>query len=80
MVKQAYDNFKYQKNIQKIITHIKSFEDEFKRYNQEFSKIGDRIESLTSQYNKVNFTRTNKLTKVIDRIKLENSGQQKLLD
>jgi len=80
LVRQAYDNFKYQKNIQKIITYIKSFEDEFEKYNQEFSKIGDRIESLTSQYNKVNFTRTNKLTKVIDRIKLENSGQKKLLD
>jgi len=80
MVRQAYDNFKYQKNIQKIITYIRSFEDEFGKYNQEFSKIGDKIESLTAQYNKVNFTRTNKLTKVIDRIKLENNGHQKLSD
>jgi DNA recombination protein RmuC len=81
MVRQAYDNFKYQKNVQKIIGHIKTFEVEFQKYNEEFLKIGERIESLTRQYQTVNSTRTNQLTKSIDRIRLEeNSSSKPLLE
>lgn len=81
LVRQAYDNFRYQKNVQKIITYIKNFEIEFSKYNEEFLKIGERIESLTKQYNLVNSTRTNQLLRTIDKIKLEESSstQQPLL-
>lgn len=80
MVRQAYDNFKYQKNVLKIIGYIKSFEYEFNKYNEEFLKIGERIESLTKQYQLVNSTRTNKLNKTIDQIKFEEvSSTVKLL-
>ncbi|GIW64163.1 MAG: hypothetical protein KatS3mg092_0096 [Patescibacteria group bacterium] len=81
LVRQAYDNFRYQKNVQKIITYIKNFEIEFSKYNEEFLKIGERIESLTKQYNLVNSTRTNQLLRTIDKIKLEESSstQQSLL-
>jgi len=71
LVRQAYENFKYQKNVQKIIGHIKTFESEFLKYNEEFSKIGERIESLTKQYNTVNSTRTNQLLKTVEKVKLE---------
>lgn len=74
LVRQAYDNFKYQKNVQKIIGYIKNFEVEFMKYNEEFVKIGERIESLSKQYDAVNSTRTNQLTKSIDKIKLEESS------
>jgi len=83
MVSQAYENFKYQKNVQKIIGQIKTFIVEFNKYNEEFSKIGERIESLTKQYNSVNTTRTNQLVKSAERIKLdegEHSSAQRLLD
>ena len=80
MVRQAYDNFHYQKNVQKIISYIKIFQSEFDKYNEEFLKIGERIESLTKQYNTVSSTRTNQLTKSIDRIKIENSSSEKLLE
>jgi len=73
LVRQAYDNFRYQKNVQKIIGYIKNFEVEFSKYNEEFLKIGERIESLTKQYNLVNTTRTNQLSKTIEKIKLEES-------
>ncbi|GAB4218868.1 MAG: hypothetical protein Fur009_2170 [Candidatus Microgenomates bacterium] len=73
LVRQAYDNFRYQKNVQKIITYIKNFEMEFAKYNEEFLKIGERIESLNKQYNLVNSTRTNQLLRTIDKIKLEES-------
>ncbi len=72
MVRQAYDNFRYQKNVQKIIGYIKAFENEFQKYNEEFLKIGDRINSLSDQYTKVNTTRTNQLIKTVDRIRLES--------
>lgn len=79
LVRQAYDNFKYQKNVQKIIGYIKTFEVEFKKYNEEFVKIGDRIKSLSSQYDTVNSTRTNQLHRSVERIKLEESNSDKLL-
>lgn len=81
MVRQAYDNFKYQNNVQKIIGHIKAFEVEFRKYNEEFAKIGDRIQSLAKQYNEVSSTRTNQLIKSVEKIKLEEPNTQtKLLD
>lgn len=71
MVKQAYENFRFQKNVQGIITQIKIFGTEFEKYNEEFIKIGDRIDSLHKQYNEVGNTRTKKLQKVIDKINIE---------
>jgi len=79
LVRQAYDNFKYQKNVQKIIGYIKNFEVEFIKYNEEFLKIGERIDSLSKQYNMVNSTRSNQLSKSIDKIKLEDSSSNKLI-
>jgi len=78
MVRQAYDNFRYQKNVQSIITQIKIFEQEFIKYNQEFDKIGPRIDALSKQYNAVNTTRSHKLLRVIDKIKLDKPSTPKL--
>ncbi len=71
MVKQAYENFRFQKNVQGIITQIKLFGLEFEKYNEEFGKIGDRIDSLHKQYDEVNNTRAKKLQKVVDKINIE---------
>ncbi len=79
LVRQAYENFKYQKNVQKIISYIKTFEIEFQKYNDEFIKIGDRITSLSDQYNKVNSTRTNQLLRSIDKVKLEEKEEPERL-
>lgn len=73
MVRQAYENFRFQKDVHGIITQIKIFSQEFDKYNHEFSKIGDRIDGLHKQYEEVSTTRTNKLQRVVDRIKLEDS-------
>ena len=81
LVRQAYDNFKYQKNIRKIIVNIKNFENEFDKYNEEFKKIGERIVQLSNQYEKVNTTRTTQLLRTIDKVRLEeHKEQQKLLE
>lgn len=79
MVKQAYENFRFQKNIQGIITQIKIFNSEFEKYNEEFNKIGDRIDSLHKQYDEVNNTRTKKLQRVIDKINLEDQSSSSAL-
>lgn len=78
MIRQAYTNFKYQKDITKIINLIKQFEEEFGKYNKEFEKIGERIESLTKQYNTVNTTRTNQLLKTIDKVRLNDEETESL--
>lgn len=75
MVYQAYQNFRYQENVQNIIGYIKIFEKEFEKYNTEFVKIGDRIDSLSRQYHEVNSTRTGKLLRTIDQIKLDEGSQ-----
>jgi len=79
MVKQAYENFRFQKNVQGIITQIKIFGTEFEKYNEEFIKIGDRIDSLHKQYNEVASTRTKKLQKVIDKINIEDNTEIKAI-
>ncbi|MBU4210269.1 DNA recombination protein RmuC [Patescibacteria group bacterium] len=80
MLRQAYDNFKYQKNTQNIITYIKNFEKEFVKYNQAFQKVGDRLSALSKQYDVVNSTRTRQLLRIIDKIHLESDTDKKLLN
>lgn len=73
MVRQAYENFRFQKNVLGIITQIKVFGTEFDKFNEEFAKIGDRLDSLHKQYDEVSNTRTKKLQKVVDKIKLQDN-------
>jgi len=73
MINTAYDNFRFQKNVQGIITQIKIFGTEFEKFNEEFDTFGDRITSLQTQYEKVAVTRTKKLQKVMDKINIEDS-------
>ncbi len=71
MVHQAYDNFRYQKNVATIIGYIKKFSEEFENYNKGFKDLGVRIESLQKQYVAVDTTRTNQLVKIVNKIKTE---------
>jgi len=71
MVHQAYDNFRYQKNVATIIGYIKKFSEEFESYNKGFKDLGVRIESLQKQYVAVDTTRTNQLVKIVNKIKTE---------
>lgn len=73
MVKQSYENFRVQKNIYSIVSHIKAFENEFEKFSDAFYKIGDRIDSLDKQYKSVSNTRFNQLTRRLDKVKLEGS-------
>lgn len=71
MVKQAYENFRVQENIFKIVGYIQAVEKEFDKFNEEFDKVGDRIEQLQKQYSEVSTTRVNQMRKKMDLVKLE---------
>lgn len=71
MVWQAYENFRFQSNIQEIVGNIKEVELEFGKFFESFEKIGDRITSLDKQYNEVVGTRANVLRKKLDKVKVE---------
>ncbi|GAB4163426.1 MAG: hypothetical protein Fur003_6070 [Candidatus Dojkabacteria bacterium] len=74
MVNQAYDNFRYQSNIRDIIGHVQMFEKEFENFYTEFSKIGEKIQSLEKQYTNVSTTRTNQLRRRMEKVKMNQLG------
>jgi len=81
MIKQAHTNFRYQENIHQVVGMIQKFEQEYEKYDTEFVKIGDRIESLSKQYSEVATTRSKKLGKLFDQIKnqqLSEPGEVKV--
>ena len=71
MIKQSYENFRVQKNIYDIISHVKAFEKEFGLFSESFYKIGERINSLQKQYSTVSTTRFNQMVRRIDKVKQE---------
>lgn len=73
MVRQAYDNFRYQENIHEMVAHIKEFEKQFDLYSEEFDKLGRTLTTAVDTYGKVESTRTRQLTKIVDKIKSESS-------
>ncbi|MGI6423071.1 MAG: DNA recombination protein RmuC [Candidatus Dojkabacteria bacterium] len=82
MVKQAYDNFRIQENIYKIVGHVQSVEKEFDKFSDEFDKVGIKIEQLQKQYSNVSTARVNQMRRKMDLVKLEGktSKEQRLGD
>jgi len=74
MVKQAYENFRIQENIYKIVGHVQSVEKEFDKFSEEFDKVGIRIQQLQKQYSDVSTTRVNQMKRKIDLVKLEGGS------
>jgi DNA recombination protein RmuC len=72
MVKQAYQNFQYQENLQHIIGLIQQFDGEYQKYSAAVDTLGDRISSASRQFDLVSNTRDKKLSSVVDKIKSQN--------
>ncbi|MFA7244386.1 MAG: DNA recombination protein RmuC [Patescibacteria group bacterium] len=72
MVKQAYQNFQYQENLQHIIGLIQQFDSEYQKYSAAVDTLGDRISSTSRQFDLVANTRDKKLSSVVDKIKSHN--------
>ncbi len=75
MVQQSYENFKYQKDLHKIISHIKVFQNEYSKFSQALDSLGQKIKSADKEYENVSGVRDRRLTKIIDKI---NSGESSL--
>ncbi|HRX43897.1 MAG TPA: DNA recombination protein RmuC [Candidatus Dojkabacteria bacterium] len=71
MVKQAYENFRVQENIFKIVGHVQSVEKEFDKFSEEFDKVGVKIDQLQKQYSDISTTRVNQMKRKMDLVRLE---------
>jgi DNA recombination protein RmuC len=82
MVKQAYTNFRYQENLHQIIGLIQKFDEEYQRYNESLNKLGERINSVSGQFDVVSITRDKKLSSIVDKIKTQKikSKNSKLIE
>ncbi len=74
MIRQSYDNFRIQENLQRVVELIRKFEQEFANYSKEFDKLGNRIKLVLDQYDVVSGVRTRKLNRIIDQITEKNSS------
>lgn len=68
----SHQNFKYQENLREIIGLIKSFEEEYHKFDQAVDKLGANIDQVSDQYRQVVETRRKKLVRLIDRIKSQD--------
>jgi len=73
MVQQSYQNFKYQKNLHGIVKLIKSFEVEYGKFSKALDSLGDKIQSVSKEYEAVSGVRNRQLTKVVDKIIADDS-------
>ncbi|MCS7093009.1 MAG: DNA recombination protein RmuC [Patescibacteria group bacterium] len=71
LIRQAYDNFYYQKNLQQVISYIKAFETEFEKYNSEFFKLGERIDLVLKQYQIISSIKNYQLVSLVEKIRSE---------
>lgn len=69
MIKQAYTNFSYQENLHQIIGLIQKFDDEYQKYSESVNRLGEKIKSVSGQFDLVSATRDKKLTTIVDKIK-----------
>lgn len=74
MIRQSYDNFKIQEDLHRVVGLIGKFKQEFSKYSDEFDRLGDRMKSMSKQYDSIATTRTRQLTKVVDQINEEDVG------
>lgn len=74
MVQQSYDNFKYQKDLHQIISHIKVFQNEYLKFSQALDDLGKEIKSADKKYEVVAGTRDRALTRIIDKINSSESS------
>src|SRR5690606_35250640 len=71
MIFQAYKSFSYQENLHQIIKLIREFEGQFEKFSDQVDSFGNAISTLNNKYQELSTTRTNQLTRVIDKIRNE---------
>ncbi len=71
MIRQSYDNFRIQEDLNRLVGLIGKFKEEFGKYNVELDKLGERLNSASKQYEAVSTTRTRQLTSIVEKIQSE---------
>jgi len=74
MVQQSYDNFKYQKDLHQIISHIKVFQNEYSKFSEALDNLGKKIKLADKEYEVVAGTRDRALTRIIEKINSSESS------
>lgn len=74
MIRQSYDNFRIQEDLHRLVGLIGKFKDEFGKYNVELDKLGEKINSMSRQYEAVSTTRTRQLSSIVDKIEKESEA------
>ncbi|MFA7169846.1 MAG: DNA recombination protein RmuC [Candidatus Paceibacterota bacterium] len=74
MIRQSYDNFRIQEDLHRLVGLIGKFKDEFGKYNVELDKLGDKINSMSKQYELVSTTRTRQLGSIVEKIEGANEA------
>jgi DNA recombination protein RmuC len=80
MIRQSYDNFRIHEDLHRLVGLIGKFKEEFGNYNVELDKLGEKIKSMSTQYDKVAITRTKQLSRIVDKIDSENEEHLMLDD
>jgi DNA recombination protein RmuC len=74
MIRQSYDNFRIQEDLHRLVGLIGKFKEEFGKYNVQFDKLGERINSMAKQYEEVSGTRTRQLSSLVEKIERESEA------
>ncbi|MBI4117859.1 MAG: DNA recombination protein RmuC [Parcubacteria group bacterium] len=74
MIKQAYENFRYHKNLHNIVALIQKFSQEYQKYSDSVDALGKRIKATEEQYAVVSTTRDRMLNRVMDQIRNESGS------
>ncbi len=75
VIRQAAEHANIMETANEIVSLLSQFTREWGKYNAELDKIGDRIESLSRQYQTVRETRTNMLQRPLDKIEQLRSAK-----
>lgn len=80
LVLQAHKNFKYEKNLQKILGLISKFQDEYGKFGEHMERLGKQLDTAQKTYQEVEGTRSRQLTRVVDQIGAHSHKEQLVID
>jgi len=78
LVLQAYKNFRYEKDLQKILGLISKFQAEYAKFGDSLERLGRQLDTTQKTFVEIEGTRNRQLTRVVDLIG-EHSVKEKLI-
>lgn len=80
VIRQAYENFRYEKDLKKIIDLIEQFSKTYILFKDRFENIGDSIDKLQTQYSDVREKSFKNLDSKINKIEDYKKGNKIVFD